>query len=50
MIADLVGRGNELAKYKAELAEVEKQRDIKLSEIEELEEYKFLNSSTLHNS
>lgn len=38
MIADLVGRGNELAKYKAELAEVEKQRDIKLGEIEELEE------------
>lgn len=38
MIVDLIGRGNELAKYKAELAEVEKQRDIKLNEIDELEE------------
>ncbi len=37
MIVDLIWLSNELAKYKAELAEVEKQRDIKLSDIDELE-------------
>ena len=37
MIVDLIWLSNELTKYKSELAEVEKQRDTKLSDIDELE-------------
>ena len=36
MVATLINRGNELAEYRAQLAELEKQRDLEKIQIEEL--------------